>query len=57
MVERNRNTVKVIDPLGGPERLAHMEYDVRPPEPYDLAVSAIFIVLMLVVIALVVVAA
>ena len=34
-----------------------MEYDIRPHEPYDLAISAIFIVAMLVVIALVFVAA
>lgn len=34
------------DPL---KRLALMEYDIRPHETYDLAISVIFIVLMLVV--------
>ena len=43
--------------MDGPERLALMEYDIRPPEPYDLAISVLFIVFMLVVIALVFVAA
>jgi hypothetical protein len=35
------------------KRLALMEYDIRPHEAYDEAVSAIFIVLMLVVTVLV----
>ena len=35
------------------KRLAVMEYDVRPHEPYDVAIAGIFIVLMLVVTVLV----
>ena len=31
------------------KRLALMEFDVRPHEPYDVAISGIFIVVMLVV--------
>jgi hypothetical protein len=42
--------------MGCDQRLALMEYDIRPHEAYDTAISAIFIVLMLVVIALAVVA-
>jgi hypothetical protein len=42
------------DPL---KRLTLMEYDIRPHETYDLAISVIFIVLMLVVTVLVFVAA
>ena len=30
------------------QRLVHMEYDVRPHEPYDVAIAVVFIVLMLV---------
>ena len=55
--ERNRNVVKPRQNLRGrDQRLALMEYDIRPHEAYDTTISALFIVLMLVVIALAVVA-
>ena len=53
--ERNRNIVK--EQRGTEKRLAFMRhergYDIREHEAYDVAISALFIVFMLVVIALV----
>ena len=37
-----------MDHWAAVKRLALMEFDVRPHEPYDVAVSGIFIAVMLV---------
>ena len=38
--------------MGRYQRLALMEYDIRPHEAYDVTIAALFIVVMLVVIGL-----
>ena len=42
-----QNRVGPIGSLGAVKRLALMEFDVRPHEPYDVAISGIFIAVML----------